>query len=153
MISKAEASALLDLFSTLQRARGWTDKQMYASLDLGPAKARLLEYIAVHDATSQTELARATDTDKALTERSVEAFLENGWVRRQRSRDDGRAYILSLSPSGRKIVKQFETIRGQILGFGELRSSSPGWKTVDAISGPMSPYRQDSYSRYSVGLE
>jgi MarR family transcriptional regulator, transcriptional regulator for hemolysin len=115
MISKAEASVLLDLFSTLQRARGWTDKQMYASLDLGPAKARLLEYIAVHDGTSQTELARATDTDKALTGRSVEAFLENGWVRRQRSREDGRAYILSLSPSGRKIVKQFETIRGQIL--------------------------------------
>jgi DNA-binding MarR family transcriptional regulator len=115
MISKAEASELLELFSALQRARGWTDKQMYASLDLGPAKARLLEYIAAHDGTSQTEIAIATDTDKALIGRSVEAFLEDGWVRRERSKDDGRAYVLSLSPSGRKIVKQFGTIRGQIL--------------------------------------
>jgi MarR family transcriptional regulator for hemolysin len=115
MISKTEASELLELFSSLQRARGWTDKRMYASLDLGPAKARLLEYIASHDGTSQTELAKATDTDKALTGRSVEAFVESGWVRRDRSKDDGRAYILSLSPSGRKVVRQFGSIRNEIL--------------------------------------
>jgi DNA-binding MarR family transcriptional regulator len=115
MISSTEASELLELFSALQRARGWTDKRLFASLDLSPAKARLLEYIASHDGTSQAELAKATDTDKALTGRSVEAFVESGWVRRDRSKDDGRAYILSLSPSGRKIVRQFGSVRNQIL--------------------------------------
>jgi DNA-binding MarR family transcriptional regulator len=115
MITKTEASDLLELFSKLQRARGWTDKKMFASLDLSPAKARLLEYIASHDGTSQTELARATDTDKTLTGRSVETFIENGWVRRDRSKDDGRAYILSLSPSGRRVVRQFGYVRNEIL--------------------------------------
>jgi MarR family transcriptional regulator, transcriptional regulator for hemolysin len=115
MISKHKASELLDLFSTLQRARGWTDKKMFASLDLSPAKARLLEYIASHDGTSQTELAKATDTDKALTGRSVDAFVESGWVLRDRSKQDGRAYILSLSPSGRRVVRQFGSVRSEIL--------------------------------------
>ena len=115
MISKSKASDLLDLFSTLQRARGWTDKRLFLSLDLSPAKARLLEYIASHDGTSQTELAKATDTDKALTGRSVEAFVASGWVQRNRSKVDARAYILSLSPSGHKVVLRFGSVRNEIL--------------------------------------
>jgi DNA-binding MarR family transcriptional regulator len=75
----------------------------------------LLEYIAEHDCISQTELGRATDTDKALTGRSVQEFVENGWVRRERSSTDGRAYVLSLSRSGCKLVKQFVMVRDQIL--------------------------------------
>jgi DNA-binding MarR family transcriptional regulator len=115
MISATEASGLLELFSELQRARGWTDKKLFAALDLSPSKARLLEYIASHDGTSQAELAKATDTDKALTGRSVETFVESGWVRRDRSKDDGRAYVLSLSPSGHKVVRQFGLVRNEIL--------------------------------------
>jgi DNA-binding MarR family transcriptional regulator len=115
MISKAQASELLKAYSALKRARGWTDRRTCASLDIGPGKLRLLEYIAEHDGVSQTELARATDTDKALAGRSVQEFVDNGWVRRERSRTDSRAYVLSLSPSGDKLVKQFVNVRDQIL--------------------------------------
>lgn len=115
MVNKAKASELLDLFLALKRARGWTDKRTCGSLDIGPTKIRLLEYIAEHDGVSQTELARATDTDKALTGRSVQTFIENGWVRRERSSADSRAYVLSLSPSGRKLVNQVATIRDQVM--------------------------------------
>jgi DNA-binding MarR family transcriptional regulator len=115
MISKAKASELLKAYSAIKRARGWTDKRTCASLDIGPAKLRLLEYIAEHDGVSQTELARATDTDKALAGRSVQEFVENGWVRRARSHKDSRAYVLSLSPSGCKLVKQFVIVRDKIL--------------------------------------
>lgn len=115
MISKAKASELLKAYSALKRARGWTDKRTCASLDIGPAKLRLLEYIAEYDGLSQAELARATETDKALTGRSVQEFVENGWVRRIQSNTDGRAYVLFLSPSGEKLVKQFIAARDQIL--------------------------------------
>ena len=115
MITNTKASELLKAYSALKRARGWTDSRTCASLDIGPGKLLLLEYIAEHDGVSQTELARATDTDKALTGRSVQEFVENGWVRRERSSMDGRAYVLSLSPSGSKLVKQFVVLRNQIL--------------------------------------
>ncbi len=94
MISNTKASELLNAYSALKRARGWTDSRTCASLDIGPGKLLLLEYIAEHDGVSQTELARATDTDKALTERSVQEFVENGWERRERSNEYGRAYVL-----------------------------------------------------------
>jgi len=115
MVNKAKASELLDLFFAVKRARGWTDKRTCDALDIGPTKIRLIEYIAEHDGVSQTEVARATDTDKALTGRSVQSFVENGWVRRERSSVDNRAYVLSLSPSGRKLVNQLATIRDQVM--------------------------------------
>jgi MarR family transcriptional regulator for hemolysin len=115
MIDKAQASEVLDLFVALKRARGWTDKKTCDSLNIGPTKARLLGCIDEHDGISQTELARATDTDKSLAGRLIQEFIVIGWVRRERSSADGRAYVLSLSPSGRKLVKQLGTIRDQVL--------------------------------------
>jgi DNA-binding MarR family transcriptional regulator len=115
MISRASASEVLDLFSELKRARNWTDKQRYAPFDLGPGKARLLEYIGEHDGVSQIEVAKATGTDKALAGRSLETLIERGLVRRERSNEDGRAYVLSLSPAGRKLVKQVGSVRGQVI--------------------------------------
>ena len=115
MVSETKASELLKAYSALKRARGWTDSRTCASLDIGPGKLLLLEYIAEHDGVSQTELAKATGTDKALTGRSVQEFVDSGWVRREHSSTDGRAYVLSLSPSGYKMVKQFVLLRKQIL--------------------------------------
>jgi DNA-binding MarR family transcriptional regulator len=115
MTSKDKALELLKAYSALKRAKGWTDKRTCASLDIGPTKLRLLEYIAEHDAISQTELARATETDKALTGRAVQEFVEKGWVRRTQSKTDGRAYVLTLSPPGWRLVKQFVAVRDQVL--------------------------------------
>ena len=115
MTSKDKALELLKAYSALKRAKGWTDKRTCASLDIGPTKLRLLEYIAEHDAISQTELASATETDKALTGRSVQEFVEKGWVRRTQSKTDGRAYVLTLSSPGWRLVKQFVAVRDQVL--------------------------------------
>jgi hypothetical protein len=45
---------------------------------------------------SQADLARATDTDPRLTGRALETLLLRGWVRRKRSKEDRREYILEL---------------------------------------------------------
>jgi DNA-binding MarR family transcriptional regulator len=74
-----------------------------------------LLYAADHHGVSQAELARATDTDKALAGRVIEGLIERGWLRRDRSSEDARAYIVSLSASGRKVATQLNHIGSDIV--------------------------------------
>jgi DNA-binding MarR family transcriptional regulator len=111
MISKAKATEVQELFSKLKRATNWTsEKRARAS-----TQARLLLYAAEHHGVSQAELARATDTDKALAGRVIEGLIERGWLRRDRSSEDARAYIVSVSASGRKVATQLNRIGSEIL--------------------------------------
>jgi DNA-binding MarR family transcriptional regulator len=116
MISRAEALEVLELFSSLRRSRKWNDQRAFAPHDLGPGKALLLEHIGEHNGLQQVELAKATNTDASFTAKSVKLFIQRGWVRRVRSTEDGRAYVLTLTPTGRKLVKQFASIRDHIVG-------------------------------------
>jgi DNA-binding MarR family transcriptional regulator len=115
MISRDQASELLNLFFALKRASGWTNKQSYAPLDMSPTQVRLIEYISGNDGVSQTELARATDTDKALTGRLLQSLIERGWLRRGRSDEDARAYVVRLSPAGHDLMTHLEGIRAEVL--------------------------------------
>ncbi|NYF88162.1 MarR family transcriptional regulator [Tunturiibacter empetritectus] len=115
MISRAKASEMLDLFSSVKRAKGWAETQMYAPWELGPTQVRLLEYLAEHNGVSQSQLAKATDTDKALTGRALQTLIDRGWLLRERSSEDARAYVLSLAPAGRKLVKELGKMRNQVI--------------------------------------
>src|SRR5258708_35086603 len=111
MISKAKATEVQELFSKLKRVTNWTsEKRARAPLQLSSTQARLLLYAAEHHGVSQAELATATDTDKALAGRVIERLIERGWLRRDRSSEDARAYIVSLSASGRKVATQLTHI-------------------------------------------
>jgi DNA-binding MarR family transcriptional regulator len=115
MISQADANELFELFTALKRATGWTNKQTYSHLELSRTQGQLLLYIAEHDGVSQTELAKATGNDKALTGRVLQPLIERGWLRRDRSDVDARAYILHLAPAGRKVIKHLDGIRDEVL--------------------------------------
>jgi DNA-binding MarR family transcriptional regulator len=116
MISKAKATEVQELFSKLKRVTNWTsEKRARAPLQLSSTQARLLLYAAEHHGVSQAELATATDTDKALAGRVIESLIERGWLRRDRSSEDARAYIVSLSASGRKVATQLNHIGSDIV--------------------------------------
>jgi DNA-binding MarR family transcriptional regulator len=115
MISRTQAGELLSLLSALKRATGWTDQKTYAPLDMGPLQVRLLEYLAGREGVSQSDLSRATATDKALAGRALASLMDRGWLVRKRNKLDGRAYIVRLTPSGHKLAKQLEVIRSQII--------------------------------------
>lgn len=83
----------------------------YAPLDLGATQAKFLRYIGRNSAISQADLARATQTDPALTGRALETLVERGWVRRTRSKDDRRQYVLELSASGQRVRRRAEDAR------------------------------------------
>src|SRR5215217_1447793 len=85
--------------------------EAYAGIEVGPTQAQFLRYIGSHDGMSQAELARATQTDPALTGRALESLISRGWVRRKRSEQDRRQYVLELSAAGQRMKARVETAR------------------------------------------
>jgi DNA-binding MarR family transcriptional regulator len=115
MISKAKAAEAQQFFSNLKRIGNWTtEKHARVALELSSTQARLLLYIAEHNGISQAQLATATNTDKALTGRVIEGLIERGWLKRSRSLQDARAYVLSMTAPGRKFTTQLQEIAAGI---------------------------------------
>jgi len=92
--------------------------QAYAPLDLGTAQAKFLRYIGEEQGISQAELARATVTAPTLTGRALEPLIERGWVKRTRSEEDRREYVLELTAAGKRardrVLAARETIIAQV---------------------------------------
>ena len=114
VMARHEPERFLDSFAALARAVRATAAQAYDTFEVGSTQAKFLRHIAKHRHISQAELARATVTDAALTGRVLQAMLERGWVRRERSDDDRRQYVLQLSASGQRQCKRVEVARQKI---------------------------------------
>jgi DNA-binding MarR family transcriptional regulator len=89
--------------------------EAYATLEMGSAQAKFLRHIGRHSRISQADLARATDTAPTLTGRALETLVERGWVRRKRSEEDRRQYILELTASGQRTRQRVEEAREEII--------------------------------------
>jgi DNA-binding MarR family transcriptional regulator len=113
-VAKRDPHEFLDSFGALSRCLRCAAGQTYASFDLGIAQAKFLRYVGLHPGISQAELARATDAAPTLTGRVLEALVERGWVRRKRSPDDRRQYLLELTPSGQRARAWVEKARDSL---------------------------------------
>ena len=89
--------------------------QAYAPLDLGTAQAKILRHIGEAEGISQAELARATVTAPTLTGRALEPLVERGLVRRKRSEEDRREYVLELTAAGRRARDRVLAVRDEII--------------------------------------
>jgi MarR family transcriptional regulator for hemolysin len=110
----AEPDRVLEIFSALARSVRAAAAQTYATFEVGSTQAKFLRHIGRESRLSQADLARATASDPTLTGRVLETLIDRGWVRRERSREDRRQYVLELSPSGRRACKRVEAARHQI---------------------------------------
>ena len=86
----------------------------YAEVDLGSMQAKLVRHIGRHSQISQAELARATTSDPTLTSRTIATLIERGLVRRERSAEDRREYILELTAAGKRIRERVEKLRDEL---------------------------------------
>ncbi len=87
--------------------------ETYAAEKLWSTQARFLRYIGRHPGLSQAELARATDTAPTLTGRLLQTLLQRGLVRRTRSNEDRREYVLDLGATGQRARRRVEEARGR----------------------------------------
>jgi DNA-binding MarR family transcriptional regulator len=89
--------------------------EAYAAFEVGTAQAKFLRHIGRNSRISQADLARATQTAPTLTGRALEPLVERGWVRRKRSEEDRREYVLELTPSGQRARGRVEKAREKII--------------------------------------
>ncbi len=101
----------IELFGLLRRRLTAVVTQAYASAGLARMQGKLVRQIGKHQRISQAELARATDTDPALTGRTLQVLIEDGLVRRSRSDEDRREYVLELTAAGRRVNDKVEQVR------------------------------------------
>jgi len=104
----------MDRFSAVARCLRSAAAQTYGTFEVGSTQAKFLRQIARTSGISQAELARATATDPTLTGRALETLIERGWVRRKRSQQDRRQYVLELSAAGQRTRARVEKARSGI---------------------------------------
>lgn len=105
----------IDRFTALARCVRAIAAQAYAKIEVGSAQAKFLRHIGRHSRISQADLARATDTAPTLTGRALEPLIERGWVRRKRSEEDKRQYLLELTAAGQRTRQRVEEARDEVI--------------------------------------
>jgi DNA-binding MarR family transcriptional regulator len=105
--------AFIDTFGALWRCLMAVSDETYVGEKLWSTQVRFLRYIGEHRGISQAELARATDTAPTLTGRLLQTLLERGLVRRRRSEEDRREYVLELAPAGQRTRPAIEGARAR----------------------------------------
>jgi DNA-binding MarR family transcriptional regulator len=114
-VARRKPHEFIESFGALSRCVRGVASEAYAALEVGSAQAKLLRHIGRNSKISQADLARATDTAPTLTGRAIETLIERGWVRRKRSEEDRREYVLELTASGQRTRERVEAAREEII--------------------------------------
>jgi DNA-binding MarR family transcriptional regulator len=104
----------IERFGLVRRKISALGAAAYAQVDLGTMQAKLLRHIGKSSQISQAALARATDSDPTLTSRTLATLIERGLVKRERSTEDRREYVLELSAAGKKLREKVEKLRSEM---------------------------------------
>jgi len=110
-----EFKDFFERLGVLHRCLRTAADQAYATVDVGSAQAKFLRHIGRASGISQADLARATETAPTLTGRALETLVERGWVRRKRSEEDRRQYVLELTAAGQRARARVEEVREGVL--------------------------------------
>jgi DNA-binding MarR family transcriptional regulator len=113
-VPRRDPAEFLETFGALSRTVRGAAAQAYATLEVGSTQAKFLRHIGRQSQISQASLARATETDPALTGRALESLVARGWVRRTRSEEDRRQYALELTAAGHRARKRVEDARERV---------------------------------------
>jgi len=66
------------------------------------------------DGSSQQDIIDRTGIDRSTVSQVVQTMIRKGLLKRRRTREDARAYAITLTPYGRDILKASEPIVGRI---------------------------------------
>ena len=110
-MARRDPTDFIDTFGTVRRRISALAAETYATAELGTMQAKLVRHLGKHAPISQAELARITLSDPTLTSRTLATLIERGLIRRERSDQDRREYVLELTAAGRKLCDRIETLR------------------------------------------
>ncbi len=114
-VAEREPHEFFERLGAVSRCLRSVAAQAYATFEVGSAQAKFLRHIGKNSRISQADLARATGTAPTLTGRALETLVDRGWVRRKRSEEDRRQYVLELTASGQRARARVEEARQGII--------------------------------------
>lgn len=114
MARRRDLSEFIELYRALKRRMESVTARAYSTIGMGSTQARFLKHVGEHSGISQAELARVTGTDPALTGRVLHSLIRHDFVRRERSEEDRREYVLELGPAGRRAQDRIEQLRARL---------------------------------------
>jgi len=106
-------------------------KKRFSDIDLSSAEVMILLTISGADGISQEGLIEYLGYDKAVITRRIQQLLESGYINRQRSSEDKRAYELRLSDEGKKLMPR---IFNNLRDWNELITEGIPDETVELVS-------------------
>lgn len=112
MVKRGE---FLEQYSVLTKRLRAMIAAEYAALGIGASQGKLIRRLSRDVPMSQADLARATDTAPALLGRSLDTLVKRGWIKRTRSTEDRRQYLLTLTPAGEKIWAKVDAARTSVM--------------------------------------
>lgn len=114
MGTRREPTEFVDQFGAVRRRITAVAALAYGELEMGSMQAKLLRHLGLRGKSSQAELARATQSDPTLTGRTMQTLIDRGLVRRERSNEDRREYVLDLTAAGRKMRERVDKARARV---------------------------------------
>jgi DNA-binding MarR family transcriptional regulator len=99
--------------------------EVLAPLRLRPKQFGMLTVLASEDSLSQQQLANWMRIDRTTMVALIDSLEERGWVRRLRNPADRRAYLLRLTPSGRRVQARGSELvaRAEDITFASLTTA------------------------------
>ncbi len=106
--------SLLHLLHRVRQCAGELFQAEMAGIDLTARQYVVLVAAAHKDGSSQQDIIDRTGIDRSTVSQVVQTMIRKGLLKRRRTREDARAYAITLTPYGRDILKASEPIVGRI---------------------------------------
>jgi DNA-binding MarR family transcriptional regulator len=104
-----ERSPLHLLHRVHQRATELFQEKM-AGINLTARQYVVLVTVSQKDGASQQDIIDATGIDRSTVSQIMQTMIRKGLLKRRRTREDARAYAITLSEHGRDVLKASEEI-------------------------------------------
>jgi len=114
---EADARAVHEALSALVRVYQFRDRDRICCHDISVTQCYALEALVRRGPSALNDLARELYLDKSTASRVVSALERKGHVRRAPHPGDGRAVVLTVTPSGRRL---HDRIRVGLIGEARL---------------------------------
>ena len=102
------------LLHTVSRSLARTYNVEFQKLGLSQSQAGVLLQVDWADARTQTAIARRLGIQKAAAGAVIIDLEERGWLKRRRSDTDARMMEVTLTPAGRRKVKQINDFAARL---------------------------------------
>jgi DNA-binding MarR family transcriptional regulator len=107
--SQIDRSPLHLLHRVHQRATELFQEKM-AGINLTARQYVVLVTAAQKDGASQQDIIDATGIDRSTVSQIMQTMIRKGLLKRKRTKEDARAYAITLTEHGRDVLKASETI-------------------------------------------